>query len=35
MSNTTDNKTVTWSTSDKSVATVTNGKITIEKLTEP
>lgn len=27
-SNTTDNKTVTWSTSDKSVATVSNGKIT-------
>ena len=27
-SNTTDNKSVTWSTSDKSVATVTNGKIT-------
>lgn len=27
-SNTTDNKSVTWSTSDKSVATVSNGKIT-------
>lgn len=27
-SNTTDNKSVTWTTSDKSVATVTNGKIT-------
>lgn len=27
-SNTTDNKTVTWSTSDKSVATVSNGTIT-------
>lgn len=27
-SNTTDNKTVTWSTSDKSVATVSNGKVT-------
>ena len=27
-SNTTDSKSVTWSTSDKSVATVTNGKIT-------
>lgn len=27
-SNTTDNKTVAWSTSDKSVATVVNGKIT-------
>ncbi len=27
-SNTTDNKSVTWSTSDKSVATVINGKIT-------